>query len=171
MKTLIATLLLGALSTQIRATPNPAIVEACLRTESVSPTIVYTPFDASAFEVIEDVDAGKTTIVVHHENGTVGTWERKKPPAFGLIFNGKETPLTHVVRLGKSSAPTAFNAYEAMWGMAQDDRKSYICATFNFDGLGKSGSLQNLRGLYLIERGRRAKKTFYTMGNIASGKK
>lgn len=79
-----------------------------------------------------------------------------------MVFNGKETPLSRVSRLNKRNAPEVSNPYEAVWGEAREGKKSYICATFNFDGLGKSGSFQNVRGLYLIDRNARAQ--FFTAG-------
>lgn len=171
MKKLLAGLLLGALATQADARPSPAVVDTCLRTESVSPEVRYTLITADAFQVTEDEEGGKTDITLRHGRDTVGTWEVKKPQSFGLVFNGKETPLARVARLDKRKLPTAFNPYEAMWGEAREGSKSYICVTFNFDGLGKSGSFQNVRGLYLIERHTRAGATFYTSGNIAVSEK
>jgi hypothetical protein len=168
---LIAGLVLGALSIQANAHPSTAIVDSCLRTESATRDVRYTAIDTGAFEVIEDEDAKKTATVLHHGKDTVGTWEGTRPMAFGLVFNGKETSLKRIIRLDKEQAPTAFSPYEAVWGIAEDGKKSYICATFNFDGLGKSGRFQNVRGSYLIERSKRAKVPFYAVGNIAAAKK
>jgi hypothetical protein len=53
-----------------------------------------------------------------------------------------------------------------MWGVAQEGMRSCIYAIFNFDGLGKSGNLQNVRGLYLIERAKHTQAQFYKIGNI-----
>ena len=64
-----------------------------------------------------------------------------------------------------------FNPYEAIWGEAREGSKSYICATFNFDGLGKSGSFQSVRGLYLIERSAHSGATFYMSGITAASEK
>lgn len=166
MKILLAALL-SALCMPANATPSADVVDACLHTESPSSKIRYTLIETAGFDVIEDEDARKTATVLHHGKDTFGTWERQKPPVFGLIFNGKETPLTRVIRLSKRDIPITFNPYEAMWGMADDGKTSYICATFNFEGLGKSGSFQNVRGVYLIERSKRSMTTFYTAGDIS----
>ena len=171
MKSLLAGLLLGALSTEVGAKPSVAVVDACLRTESASPKVRYTPIPTDAFQVTEDEEAGKTSTTLRHGLDTVGTWEMKKPRAFGLVFNGRETPLARVTRLDKRKAPDVFNPYEAIWGEAREDSKSYFCATFNFDGVGKSGSFQNVRGLYLFERSGRGRAMFYTAGNISVSEK
>lgn len=120
-----------------------------------------------AFQVTEDEDARKTNTILRHGTDTVGTWEVKRPPAFGLVFNGKETPLARVTRLDKHKAPVAFNPTKPS-GKAREGGKSYICATFNFDGVGQSGRFQNVRGRYLIERSTRTTAPFHTAGNIAA---
>lgn len=171
MKRLLAGLALSAFCTLVCARPSAAVVESCLNAKSESPRVRYTPIATNTFQVIEDEDAGKTQTVLRAGSDTVGTWEAKKPAAFGLVFNGKETRLESVTRLDKNEAPAEFSPYEAMWGVAREVGKSYICATFNFDGLGKSGSFQNVRGLYLIERGKRAKTLFYAVGKVASTEK
>lgn len=171
MKLLLAALCLAVLAEQAGAKPSANVVDACLRTVSESPNVRYTPIPAAAFHVTEDEEAGKTDTTLRHGPDKVGTWEIKKPRAFGLIFNGRETPLERVTRLDKRIVPEAFNPYEAIWGEAREGSKSYICATFNFDGLGKSGSFQNMRGLYLIERTARSRATFYTSDNIAVSEK
>ena len=91
-------------------------------------------------------------------------WEVKSTNAFGLIFNGEEPPLRRVTRLDRRHAPTPFDPYKAMWGDARQGAKPYICITFNFDGLGQSGSFQNVRGVYIIEKSSRA--VFFAAGDI-----
>jgi hypothetical protein len=169
VKALVTALLLGALAIQANANPSSGVVKACLRTESAMPEVRYTPIDAGAFEVIEDQETRTTATVLRHGKNTVGTWEG--PVTFGLFFNGKKTPLKNVIRLDKAQAPTAFSPYEAIWGVAEEGKRSYICATFTFSGLGNSGSFQNARGSYLMERSKLAKVPFYAVGNIASNEK
>ena len=168
MRTLFAGLTIGVLAAQACARPSSAVVDACLRTESVTSQVRYTSISKNVIHVTEDEEAGKTDITFQHGPDTIGTWEVKNPHAFGLVFNGKETSLARVTRLDKRDAPTEFNPYTAIWGEATEGKKSYICATFNFDGVGMSGSFQNIRGLYLIERRGRSSATFYAAGNIAS---
>ena len=171
MKIYLAGLILSVAAAQAVPRPSPAVVDSCMRTESVSPKVQYSSITADAFQVTEDEEAGKTGITLKYGPDTVGIWEVKKKKVFGLVLNGKETSLTRVIRLDKFQSPTAFNPYEAIWGEAREGDKSYICATFNFDGLGKSGNFQNVRGLYLIERYAKPGATFYTSGNIAVNEK
>jgi hypothetical protein len=171
VKSIVAGLLMGVLNMHANATPRSAVVNACLRTASESTDIRYTLIEAGAFEVMEDISSRKTVTILRHENDAVGIWQRGKAATFGLFFNGEEIPLMQVIRLDKENAPSSFNPYEAIWAIARDGKKSYICATFNFDGLGKSGSFQNVRGVYLIERSKHAKGPYYKVGNIAASEK
>lgn len=111
---------------QTVARPSPALVDSCLRTESVSPKVQYSSITANAFQVIEDEAAGKTDITLQYGQDTIGIWEVKKKKVFGLVLNGNETSLTRVTRLDKRQSPAAFNPYEAIWGEAREGNKSYF---------------------------------------------
>ncbi|MDB5920871.1 MAG: hypothetical protein JWR40_5105 [Massilia sp.] len=50
-------------------------------------------------------------------------------------------------------------------GEARFGKKQFLCITFNFAGLGQSGSFQNIRGLYLIEVSK-PPKFYYTVGDM-----
>lgn len=38
----------------------------------------------------------------------------------------------------------------ADWSMVMDGKERYLCVSFNFEGLGRSGNFQNVRGGYLL---------------------
>jgi hypothetical protein len=38
----------------------------------------------------------------------------------------------------------------AMWGYVHEGKQRLLCVNFNFDGIGRSGSFQNVHGLYLM---------------------
>lgn len=166
MKPLLAVLLMSFISLHAYARPSRPVVDACLKTSSVAAKAVYTPIPAEAFEVAEDEDTGRIETTLRHGNDVIGVWELRSPKAFGLYFNGSETPLDRVGRLNKRHVPVAFNPYTATWGEIREGAKRYICITFNFDGLGQSGSFQNVRAIYLMAPKLRAGGTFYTVGYI-----
>lgn len=170
MKTLLACLL-TALCICASAAPGADVVDACISTESHSTKVHYTEIDVTTFDVIEDQEAKKTSTLIRHGKDRFGTWESGNSEVFGLVFNGTETPLTRVIRIDKRNVPSEFSPYEAIWGVVQDGKTSYICATFNFDGIGKSGSFQNIRGLYLIERNKQRTVPFYAVGKVSMGEK
>lgn len=171
MKPLFAAVVLSSLATASCAAPSKGVIDACGRAASDTPKVSYAEIAANAFEVTEDEDAKKTETVLHHGKDTVGVWEVKEPKAFGLLFNGKEIPLGRVSRLDREQAPESFNPYEAVWGAVREGKRSYICAAFNFDGLGKSGSFQDVRGVYVIERQTRPAKVYYTVGKFVHNEK
>jgi hypothetical protein len=81
------------------------------------------------------------------------------------IRGDKKIPIRRVIQLGKD-VPRAFNPYTAQWGEAHHAKNSYLCITFNFEGLGESGSFQNIRGVYLIATKAKRPRFFYAVGDI-----
>ncbi len=76
-----------------------------------------------------------------------------------------------MTRLYKRHRLPEINLYKSLYGIAREGAKSYLCVTFNFDGLGESGAYQNIRGLYLIDRTSRPFKAYYTAGDIRNSGK
>ncbi len=171
MKARIAGVIFCSLSVAGYAAPSPRIVNACLSTQSTSKAVTYTEIAHGGFNVEEDEEAKKISITVVHGKDTAGIWKVAVPKAFGLVYNGKQINLKQVVRLDKRNAPAEFDIYKAIWGEAREGGKAYLCITFNFDGLGQSGSFQNVRGAYLIEKQARAFKPFYAAGDIRHAEK
>ncbi len=166
MKILLSGLLFAAIHAHLDAKPSADVLDSCLRAESNSPSIHYTQISVRAFNVSEDEETGRTETTFRYGRDTIGTWRRTPPRRFGLIFNGMAIPLRRVTLLDQRQRPAEFDPYEAIWAEARAGRRSYICATFNFDGLGKSGNFQYVRGLYLIERGTRGNPVFYIAGKV-----
>jgi hypothetical protein len=80
----------------------------------------------------------------------VGYAESKTDQA--LIYSRKLFRLSKAKRLGDNHGikPGAFNPTLAQWSIAKIGAQQYFCVSFNFDGLGRSGTFQNVRGGYLI---------------------
>ena len=168
-------LYLVSLAVQAKA-PSPGIVNSCLSTVSTSKTVRYAHTKNISVNEIAEVDddrigAEKLATVVDVGKDTFGMWTSKAPKGYGLVYNGKEMPLHRVIRLDKRHAPVELNLYKSIYGVASEGNSSYLCVTFNFDGLGESGTYQNIRGLYLIDRTPRAFKAYYTAGDIRRSKR
>jgi hypothetical protein len=82
-----------------------------------------------------------------------------------IRFSNKRIPINRAIRLSEDT-PTAFNPYTAQWGEARQGKKIYYCVTFNFGGLGESGSFQNIRGVYLIAVKNLRPELFYFAGDL-----
>lgn len=116
--------------------------------------------------VHEDSDFRQTTTSKKYGKDTLGIWESSPPTKTGRAVNGKEVELKNITRLDKRHEPSSFSPFGGMWGRASEGAQSYYCITFNFDGIGQSGSFQNIRGLYLVDRKARTFKPHYTAGDI-----
>jgi hypothetical protein len=166
MKALLAKVLLYSISLNVQARPSQRIVDACLKTESTSITVKYAELENSGFSNEADEDAKKTSITRGHGKNVAGIWEVESPRAFGLVYNGSEIDLKKVTALDKRQVPAQFDIYQAVWGEAREGSNAYLCITFNFEGVGQSGSFQNVRGVYLIDTKASTFKPFYTIGDI-----
>ncbi len=172
MKKTFAGGLLSLLALAVQAkTPSQRVVDSCLSTHSTSKTVRYTHTKNFSVNEINEVDddhmgAEKISTVVEIGKDTFGVWSSKTPKGYGLVFNDKEMPLHRVTRLDNRNAPVEINLYKSIYGIAREGSSSYLCVTFNFDGLGESGSYQNIRGLYLIDRTARSFKAYYAAGDI-----
>jgi hypothetical protein len=170
MRSYFAGCILVIAVSNVFAAPSPAVTRTCLKANNASATVKYTPIESSDWLVSEDEDEKRTETTLRHGKQTIGVWEVKSPPAFGLIANGSAIALDHVTSVTAGQAPVSFNPYLAMWGTVREGARSYVCITFNFEGLGQSGSYQDIRGAYLIERAGRSKrvpKVFYVAGRAS----
>ena len=62
--------------------------------------------------------------------------------------------------------PGVFTPYTSQWGGVRNAKQAYLCITINFEGLGQSGSFQNIRGVYLIDLKRRPATIYYLVGDV-----
>lgn len=147
----------------IAGQPSQDVTKTCVSAESTSARVKYAEVTVHEILEAEDEDTKRTEITVRSGSDKFGVWQSSSPDSFGLVYNGREIPLSSVARLS-SEMPVPFNPYLARWGLITEGVRSYLCITFNFDGLGRSGSFQNVRGVYLIDRADRNVRTFYTVG-------
>lgn len=149
----------------ILAQPSLDATKTCVKTESTSPRVNYIGIPANEINETEDKDSGRTETTIRFDREEMGTWEKSSSNAFGLVYNGKQIPLSGITRLSKEK-PSRFDLSLARWGLISEGTKSFICISFNFEGLGQSGSFQNVRGVYLLDRKTRPLRLFYTVGRV-----
>jgi hypothetical protein len=147
--------------------PGKEVVKTCVKTESTSPHVKYVDIPVNEINETEDEDARRTETTIRFGQDEMGIWQTDSPSAFGLVYNGKQVSLAHVARLSREK-PSQFDPSLARWGVVSEGAKSYICITFNFEGLGQSGSYQSVRGVYLLDRGAHRLRPFYTVGRVTA---
>jgi hypothetical protein len=147
------------------AAPSKKITDSCLSTEPRSSDISYVDLSPENFYVEEDVVRKIESKTMLHRDQSFGIWENPGSSQFGLVAGGREVPVAEVIKLSEA-APSTFNPYTAQWGEVRDAKNAYLCITFNFEGLGQSGSFQNIRGMYLFDLTRRPAAIYYLVGDI-----
>lgn len=142
--------------------PSKEVVQTCVKAESTSPRVKYVDVPANEINESVDHDSGRIDTTIRFDRDEIGTWETGSPSAFGLIYKGKQISLDDVAHLSEEK-PIRFALELARWGVVSEGAKSYVCVTFNVDGLGQSGSYQRVRGLYLLDRNEQPPRPFYTV--------
>jgi hypothetical protein len=140
------------------ASPEKQVVESCLTIEAVAPSIRYIDLRPINYNLEED--SGVTSMTFIDRGRQIGTWESPQSKDFGVVYNGRKMRQRDVIKLGPDQ-PTTFDPTLAQWGIVTMAKRQYVCATFNFDGLGRSGSFQNIRGVYIIDMKSRPVKIYY----------
>lgn len=144
------------------ATPPRAVINSCLTTEAVSSSIHYVRLKPTNYYQEEDGDI--TSMTFKYEGHATGTWESYSTKKFGLVYKDQKVRHQNFVRLGPDE-PTRFDPTLAQWGIVRTASQKYLCTAFNFDGLGQSGSFQNIHGVYIIEVKKKTAKIYYIVGD------
>ncbi|WP_156954289.1 hypothetical protein [Paraburkholderia acidipaludis] len=133
------------------APPSENVVKSCLQLVSASPAVEVKTLDVGeVFQEDDYADGFDAKYAFKYGGADVGYAERKAEQA--LIYSGKIYPLAKAMPTGDNRGikPSAFNPTLAQWGIVREGREKYLCVSFNFDGLGRSGSYQNVHGGYLL---------------------
>jgi hypothetical protein len=79
---------------------------------------------------------------------------------------GKLYRLSKAIALGEVHGikPGEFDPALAQWSIATEGAQQYFCVSFNFDGLGRSGSFQNVLGGYLLNT--RTKEMYFVVRDV-----
>jgi hypothetical protein len=165
MKALWVALMMLMYTGGVGASPTKKITDSCLTTDPISRDISYVDLSPSSFYVEADDVRNIESKTILHRNQSFGIWEKPDSSMFGLIAGGREVPVSEVIKLGEA-APSTFTPYTAQWGEVRDAKEAYLCITFNFEGLGQSGSFQNIRGMYLFDLTRRPAAIYYLVGDV-----
>lgn len=144
------------------AAPSSTVINSCLTTEAVSSSIHYVKLKPTNYYQEEDDDI--TSMTFKFEGLATGTWESSSTKKFGLVYKDQKVRQQNFVRLGLDE-PTRFDPTLAQWGVVTTANQTYLCTAFNFDGLGQSGSFQNIRGVYIIEVKKRPAKIYYIVSD------
>lgn len=152
-------------SSYAAASPSKTAVDTCLRTADIHPKVRYESWRFNKINQFDNEERKRNELTMRFRRQSVGVWTGEQQ-RWGIIFNGQSVPSQKIIRLAKKSKPYEFDPRLSMLGEIRDGKNKYVCVTFNFDGIGRSGSYQNVRGAYLIKAAPEL-RVYYAAGNIA----
>jgi hypothetical protein len=141
------------------------VIRGCLATRATSPNVVLRELPTNEVLSQDDYKSGYAApFYFKAERQDIGYAVRGNGAA--LIFSSRLYPLASAKAvLGTTMAPSTFNPNLSDWSTVGESRGRYLCVSFNLDGLGRSGSFQNVRGGYLLSiTGTR--KLYFAVTNI-----
>ncbi|MYM39940.1 hypothetical protein [Duganella qianjiadongensis] len=150
-----------------RATPpSRSVRESCMLDQANSPRIHLDRFSTDVlYEQENYADGYDATYYFLYDDKEIGYAE--KTQANALIYSGKIYRLDYAIPIPSSlSIAAEFSPALASWSKITETQQSYICVSFNFDGLGHSGTFQNFRGAFLLEVNASKPRLYYTEGDI-----
>lgn len=148
----IATLITVACSTGYGALPDANVVKSCLLADSINASVAVRSLNADEIVQQGNYDVGLDAPFTFKDQGVeVGYAESKADQA--LIYSRKLYRLSKAERLSGNHdfKPVAFNPLLAEWSIGREGTRQYFCVSVNFDGLGRSGTFQNVRAGYLLD--------------------
>ena len=146
--------------------PSRNVAYSCLIGSAFNTSIALEEIPSNAVSSDDDFKSGyKATYLVTFKGVRLGYAERNGRDA--LIYGAQIFSLDTALNLLQAEVfkPIGFKPDLADWSRVREKAKQYMCVSFNFDGLGRSGSFQNVHGAYLLSIGS-PRKLYYLMGDI-----
>lgn len=170
MKKIIALLASTVLATTTYAHGvSEALVSSCLKGKPTTRHIVTDNLDTSQVEEEDNYKDGYNAIYFFQiNNKDIGYAEKNNQGHDkAIIYDGNIYKLKSASSSGDNNgiAPPEFTPSLATWSILSDIHDKYLCISFNFDGIGRSGDYQNIRGGYLLDLNSR--KLIYAVRNIS----
>lgn len=151
MKTLVlGALLCSWVSASLAVLPSRELLSTCLSAEATSASVQLQAIPTN--EVVSDDDYRRgyqAPYLIQVEGRDLGY--AQKGESHALIYRKQVFPLRQATNIsGKEGKPVAFDPHLAEWLLVSQGNERFICVSFNFDGLGRSGRFQQVRGAYLL---------------------
>jgi hypothetical protein len=132
------------------APPSRAVIYSCLSAHAIAKSISVKAIPTTSVATEDNYSQGyNATYLLQQPGNDIGYAERNGDTA--LIYGGRIYSIRSArPLLTTQTPPHTFQAPLADWIFVSEAKRRYFCVSFNFDGLGQSGSYQNVRGGYLL---------------------
>ncbi len=169
MKRICLLLLTCALTLDVHAKmPSKMAILSCLAARSISPSVKWQPISTDNIYSEDDYKDGfNATYYIILNGKQVGYAEKGENKA--ILYGDEIFPVARARLLPSFEVrPTELNPYAAEWATVTDGTSSYLCVSFPFGDLGKSGSFQKNRSAYLmaVGHGKGRRVLYAAAGNI-----
>lgn len=161
--TLLPLLVLAAPSqASVLKPPSQAVVKSCLEA-GPQPGVGVVEIPTREINQEDDYRPGYSAEYTVFNGAAVGFATSKKSGA--IIYHGRLYPITKAILLpgSKDVSRPLVHIELASWMMLKGDGLQYLCASDNFDGVGRSGDFQKIRYGYILEV-RKGGQLFFTNG-------
>jgi hypothetical protein len=84
-----------------------------------------------------------------------------------IVVGNSHVDIMKAAALG-GERPEPINGFKAIYGTVTYKGRAYFCVTSNFDGIGRSGTFQNVRAAYVapLIGNRKIKSLYYSVNDI-----
>ncbi|TDG06241.1 hypothetical protein E1N52_22040 [Paraburkholderia guartelaensis] len=131
------------------AAPSDALIYSCMSASSVSPLVHVKPIPTNESIDEDDYKPGYKATFFQYKGKDIGY--ARSAASNALIYDGILYQTSAATRLlGGNVKPVEVNPNLAMWLLANEGKDQFLCVSDTLDGLGRSGSYQNVRYAYLL---------------------
>jgi len=169
MRYLFLLLLFGASAVNARQPPK-AVLDGCLLSRSVTHNILIKEVRNKEWYIEENETGGRRAFYQIYNGKRLG-YEIDENNGDSIIFDKRHIKIRTAVAVGAPGIERLSSPMLAFWAIVRYAGVKYLCVSDAFEGLGRSGSFQNLRQAYVIgmDTGKEVRprsQLFYTVGDI-----
>ncbi|MCT7326057.1 hypothetical protein [Ralstonia mojiangensis] len=146
MKHFIA-LFFGLFSLNALAQIPESVVRSCMLLESSGPDVEYSELESTG-TISDDEIPGYSLFSYARHDQIFGYAAANKGSRDLIAVGTMRVPISRAERLGRER-PQRIDSSKAVFSILTKAHKDYFCIASNFDGLGRSGSFQNVRQAYI----------------------
>ncbi|WP_454742661.1 hypothetical protein [Cupriavidus necator] len=125
--------------------PSP-VFDSCILAEGYK-AATYQEFTGEA-SLSDDEIPGYSVLSYQHKGIIYGYASSAKRQPDLLLVGPQRVSILSARRMGKEE-PEKIDPTQAVYGIVRYKARAYYCVASNFEGLGRSGSFQNIRAAYI----------------------
>jgi hypothetical protein len=146
------------------AEPSKQVIYSCLSGEPINSSIKVVDIKSDEITGEDDYIKGYKANFFDYKGIEIGYAESEK--GNGIVYSKKLFPLKSAQHLLHSdTAVDEINIYLASFSIISDTKSRYLCVSDNLDGIGRSGSFQNVRYGYLLSLSK-TRKLYFAVDDV-----